>query len=98
MQTRQNASVLASWLATLQRQRLIPGVGRMATKKSKHFECRLTTERECVQGWSLAMVTQYDIELVQEVEATVGATLEQYDLPEKEVLSNITTVHCLLLL
>lgn len=47
-----------------------------------------------MQGWSLAMVTQYDIELVQEVEATVGATLEQYDLPEKEVLSNITKVHC----
>lgn len=38
------------------------------------------------------MVTQYDVELVHQVEAVVGTTLAAYDMPEKEVLKGITKV------
>lgn len=44
------------------------------------------------QGWSLSFVTQYDVELVHEVEGVVGHQLAAYDMPEKEVLKGITKV------
>lgn len=48
--------------------------------------------RPWLQGWSLSFVTQYDVELVHEVEAVVGTQLAAYEMPEKEVLKGITQV------
>lgn len=42
------------------------------------------------QGWSLSLVTQYDVKLVHEVEAAVGTTLQLYDVVEKEVMASMT--------
>ena len=36
---------------------------------------------------------QYDVELVQHIEALVGHQLQQYELDEKEVLKGITRVY-----
>ncbi|KAL4421690.1 hypothetical protein ABPG77_010634 [Micractinium sp. CCAP 211/92] len=44
-------------------------------------------------GWSLSFVTQYDIELVQEIEGLVGQQLEKYEPEEAEVLKGITKVY-----
>ncbi|KAK9817562.1 hypothetical protein WJX74_007759 [Apatococcus lobatus] len=50
------------------------------------------TARAGRKGRSVSFVTQYDIELLQQVEASVGHQLEATTLPEKEVLKGITRV------
>lgn len=44
------------------------------------------------QGWSVVLVTQYDVELVQQIENAVGVTFQPYLVPEKDVLTTITQV------
>jgi hypothetical protein len=44
------------------------------------------------QGWSLSFVTQYDVDLVKEIEGLLGHQLEAYDMDEAEVLRGITKV------
>lgn len=51
------------------------------------------TARAGREGWSLSMVTQYDIDLVHKIEELVGKQLERYDCSESEVLKNITKVY-----
>ncbi|KAI3436614.1 hypothetical protein D9Q98_006031 [Chlorella vulgaris] len=51
------------------------------------------TARAGRAGWSLSFVTQYDIELVQQIEGLVGQQLEQYEMEEAEVLKGITKVY-----
>ena len=50
------------------------------------------TARAGRAGWSLSFVTQYDIELVQEIEGLVGQQLGDYKAEEAEVLKGITKV------
>ena len=45
-----------------------------------------------VQGWSLSMVTQYDVDLVHDIEGLTNVTLEAYDMDEAAVLKGITRV------
>lgn len=51
------------------------------------------TARAGRPGWSLSLVSQYDIELVHTIEELTGQQLEQYSMPEKEVLKGITKVY-----
>lgn len=51
------------------------------------------TARAGRAGWSLSLVSQYDIDLVHTIEELTGQQLEQYDMPEKEVLKGITKVY-----
>ena len=44
------------------------------------------------QGWSLSMITQYDVELVQNIEELTGITMSAYDMEEGAVLKGITKV------
>ena len=50
------------------------------------------TARARRPGWSLSFVTQYDIELVQQIEGLVGRQLGEYKVDEGEVLKGITKV------
>ncbi len=50
------------------------------------------TARAGRSGWSLSFVTQYDVELVQGIEALIGHKLEAFEAPEAEVLKGITKV------
>ena len=55
--------------------------------------CRVgRTARAGRPGWSLSFVTQYDIELVQQIEGLVGQQLGEYKAEEGEVLKGITKV------
>ena len=45
-----------------------------------------------LQGWSLSMVTQYDVDLVHNIEDLTGVTLDAYDMDEAAVLKGITRV------
>lgn len=55
--------------------------------------CSLSSKgRLALQGWSLSFVTQYDVELVHQVEAVISTQLAAYEMPEKEVLKGITKV------
>lgn len=51
------------------------------------------TARAGRRGWSLSFVTQYDIELVQQIEGLVGQQLEKFEPDEAEVLKGITKVY-----
>jgi superfamily II DNA/RNA helicase len=51
------------------------------------------TARAGRAGWSLSFVTQYDIELVQKIEALVGQQLQKFEVAEAEVLKGITKVY-----
>jgi ATP-dependent RNA helicase DDX49/DBP8 len=51
------------------------------------------TGRATRPGWALTLVSQYDVELVQKIEALLGHQLVSYALPEKEVLMGITKVY-----
>ena len=44
------------------------------------------------QGWSLSMITQYDVELVQKIEELTGITMSAYEMEEGAVLKSITRV------
>lgn len=50
------------------------------------------TARAGKGGWSLSLVTQYDISLVHKIEALTNKQLEPFDLVESEVLKDITRV------
>ena len=45
-----------------------------------------------LQGWSLSMVTQYDVDLVHNIEDLTGVTLDAYEMDEAAVLKGITRV------
>ena len=45
-----------------------------------------------MQGWSLSMITQYDVELVQKIEELTGVTMKSYEMEEGAVLKSITKV------
>ena len=51
------------------------------------------TARAGRPGWSLSLVSQYDIELVHTIEELTGQQLAEYPMPEKEVLKGITKVY-----
>lgn len=51
------------------------------------------TARAGRAGWSLSLVSQYDIDLVHTIEELTGQQLQQYSMPEKEVLKGITKVY-----
>ncbi|BFI25254.1 hypothetical protein AXG93_2490s1280 [Marchantia polymorpha subsp. ruderalis] len=44
-------------------------------------------------GCAISLVTQYDVELVQEIEKVVGKKLEEHETKEDEVLKGITAVY-----
>lgn len=44
-------------------------------------------------GQAVSIVTQYQVKLIQEIEAVVGKKLEEYDCKEDEVLKGITKVY-----
>lgn len=50
------------------------------------------TARAGRRGWSLSFVTQYDIDLVQQIEVLVGQQLGKFELEEAEALKGITKV------
>jgi superfamily II DNA/RNA helicase len=50
------------------------------------------TARAGRSGWSLSLVTQYDVQLVHAIEELVGHSLEAHSLDEAEVLKGITKV------
>lgn len=50
------------------------------------------TARAGRSGWSVSLVTQYDVGLVGAIEELIGHTLEQHVLEEQEVLKGITKV------
>jgi ATP-dependent RNA helicase DDX49/DBP8 len=50
------------------------------------------TARAGRSGWSLSFVSQYDIELVQRIEALTGRQLDKFEAEEGEVLKGITKV------
>lgn len=43
-------------------------------------------------GWSLTLVTQYDIDLVYEIENAIGHKLEAFDIDEDAATKDITKV------
>ncbi|EFN58860.1 hypothetical protein CHLNCDRAFT_48551 [Chlorella variabilis] len=51
------------------------------------------TARAGRRGWSLSFVTQYDIDLVQQIEVLVGQQLGKFELEEAEALKGITKVY-----
>lgn len=51
------------------------------------------TARAGRPGWSLAFVTQYDVELVHAIESLMGHQLSPHEMPENEVLKGITRVY-----
>lgn len=50
------------------------------------------TARAGRSGWSLSLVTQYDVQLVGAIEQLIGHQLAQHQLDEQEVLKGITKV------
>ncbi|KAK9801345.1 hypothetical protein WJX73_007408 [Symbiochloris irregularis] len=50
------------------------------------------TARAGRPGWALSFVTQYDVELVHQIEELVGHQLSALELDEKEVLKDISKV------
>jgi len=44
------------------------------------------------QGWSLSMITQYDVELVQKIEELTSVKMSAYQMEEQAVLKGITRV------
>lgn len=51
------------------------------------------TARAGRSGWSLSFVSQYDVELIQQIEKLIGHQLEAWNMEEKEVLKGITKVY-----
>lgn len=51
------------------------------------------TARAGRAGWSLSLVSQYDIDLVHTIEELTSQQLVEYSMPEKEVLQGITKVY-----
>ncbi|GIL92704.1 hypothetical protein Vretifemale_20211 [Volvox reticuliferus] len=51
------------------------------------------TARAGRSGWSLSLVTQYDVQLVHAIEELIGHKLEEHTLNEEEVLKGITKVY-----
>ncbi|GIL57572.1 hypothetical protein Vafri_12776 [Volvox africanus] len=51
------------------------------------------TARAGRSGWSLSLVTQYDVQLVHAIEELIGHKLEEHKLDEQEVLKGITKVY-----
>ena len=51
------------------------------------------TARAGRAGWSLSLVSQYDIDLVHTIEELTRQQLVEYSMPEKEVLKGITKVY-----
>ena len=51
------------------------------------------TARAGRSGWALTLVTQYDIALLQAIEARVGVRLTAHAMDEGEVLKGITKVY-----
>lgn len=51
------------------------------------------TARAGRSGWALSLVTQYDIKLVQAIEARTGGKLTEHKMDEREVLKGITKVY-----
>ena len=51
------------------------------------------TARAGRPGWALTLVTQYDIKLLQGIEASTGHKLTEYKMDEAEVLKSITQVY-----
>jgi ATP-dependent RNA helicase DDX49/DBP8 len=51
------------------------------------------TARAGRSGWCLSFVTQYDVELVHKIESLIDTKLDEYELPEDEVLKGITKVY-----
>lgn len=43
-------------------------------------------------GWSLTLVTQYDIDLIYEIEAEIGHKLDALDIDEDAATKDITKV------
>eukprot|EP00246_Nothoceros_aenigmaticus_P016129 TRINITY_DN709_c0_g1_i1.p1 TRINITY_DN709_c0_g1~~TRINITY_DN709_c0_g1_i1.p1 ORF type:complete len:162 (+),score=33.95 TRINITY_DN709_c0_g1_i1:392-877(+) len=44
-------------------------------------------------GFAVSLVTQFDVELIQEIEALIGSKLEEYEVDEDTVLKGITKVY-----
>ena len=66
----------------------------MSLTRRRRPGCRVgRTARAGRAGRSLCLVTQYDIELVQEIEALTGVTLEELRVEESEALKCITRVY-----
>ncbi|KAL5543721.1 hypothetical protein UlMin_007505 [Ulmus minor] len=51
------------------------------------------TARAGRRGLAVSFVSQYDIELIQEIEAVIGKQLESFECKENEVLSDIKRVY-----
>lgn len=51
------------------------------------------TARANRAGWSLSFVSQYDVELVQRIEALTGKQMSQFEVEESEALKGITKVY-----
>lgn len=51
------------------------------------------TARAGRPGWSLSIVSQYDVELVKGIEKLIGHQMEAFDMDEREVLKGITKVY-----
>jgi ATP-dependent RNA helicase DDX49/DBP8 len=50
------------------------------------------TARAGQGGWALSFVTQYDLEIVQAIQAVIGHQLERFSVDEDEVNKDITKV------
>ena len=61
-----------------------------AFASSKHCATNISAPR--LQGWSLSMVTQYDVDLVHNIEDLIGVTLDAHEMDEAAVLKGITRV------
>ncbi|CAG9460378.1 unnamed protein product [Pedinophyceae sp. YPF-701] len=51
------------------------------------------TARAGRSGWSLSLVSQYEVALVQKIEGMTGKRMEEYEMDEGEVLKGITKVY-----
>ena len=51
------------------------------------------TARKSKRGLAISLVTQYDIELIKNIESHINDKLEVLEVNEKEVLSNMTEIN-----